>query len=77
MCNVWLYQWQKSFSQERKEDAIIAVLESSRSKTEFWKIVDGVQSLNKEYNRDNVSISNLLDFSQQERFNQLKIENSY
>ncbi len=72
MCNVWLYQWQKSFSQERKEDAIIAVLESSRSKTEFWKIVDGVQSPNKEYNRDNVSISNLLDFSQQDRLDYLR-----
>ena len=64
-------------SEEDKEDAVIAVLESSRNKVEFKKIVDGVESPDKKYKREDVKIDDLLDFSQQNRFNQLKIENNY
>ena len=63
-------------SEEDKEDAVIAVLESSRNSVEFKKIVDGVENPKKPF-REKVLVDDLLDFSQQDRFNQLKIKFNY
>jgi len=53
------------FSEERKEDAIITVLRSARHSEEFWKILKGLKSRS-------VEIDSLLDFEQQNVFNNLK-----
>lgn len=62
------------FTEERKEDAIIAVLESARNDGEFGKIV---KKLEKPENRESVDINQLLDFKQQARFNELKKEHNF
>ncbi len=64
--------WLGGFSQERKEDAIIAVLESSRSKTEFWKIVKGLEDVKEISGREVVILDEVLDFSQQDRLDYLR-----
>ena len=63
-------------SEEDKEDAVIAVLESSRNREGFWKIVDGVEKAKDPF-REKVLIDDLLDFSQQEKYNELKLRFSY
>ncbi len=64
--------WLGGFSQERKEDAIIAVLESSRSKTEFWKIVKGLEDVKEISGREVVILDEVLDCSQQDRLDYLR-----
>ncbi len=62
------------FTEERKEDAVIAVLESARNDEEFRKIVDGLE---KPENRESVDINQLLDFKQQAQFNELKNKHNF
>jgi hypothetical protein len=59
------------FSEERKEDAVIAVLRNARHPAEFATIVDHLQDPTKT-GRDPVNINDLLDFSQKQEFERLK-----
>ncbi|MDE5419385.1 hypothetical protein L3049_15420 [Labilibaculum sp. DW002] len=58
-------------SEEDKEDAVIAVLESSRNKEEFKKILKGLVDPKNE-DREPLLIDDLVDFSQQDRLNYLR-----
>ena len=60
------------FSEERKEDAVIAVMESSRNKDEFWKITKSLEFPPTDTNRIKIKVEDLLDFGQNTRFNNLK-----
>ena len=59
-------------SEEDKEDAVIAVLESSRNKVEFKKIEQNLKLPKKETGREKVLIDDLVDFSQQNRLEYLR-----
>ena len=54
-----------------EEDAVIAVLESSRNKVEFWKIVKGLEKANR-VERVNIKLDDLVDFSQQSKLDYLR-----
>ena len=60
------------FSEEDKEDAVIAVLESSRSKEEFWKIMKGLEEPDEDIGREMILLDDLVDFSQQDKLNNLR-----
>ncbi len=65
------------FSEERKEDAVIAVLRSARHADEFKKIVDSLARPDRKTNRETVDINELLDFEQQQQYEKLKTINGY
>ncbi len=61
-------------TEERKEDAVITVLESARNDWEFDKIVKNLKEPKLGSGRESVSIENLLDFGQETRYKQLLIK---
>ncbi len=60
------------FSEEKKENAVIAVLRSARHAEEFAKIVKSLQEPDDTVPREPVYLDELLDFEQQQQFDQLK-----
>ncbi len=64
-------------SEERKEDAVIAILKSSRSNYEFKKVVDNLIEPPPSSGRDALDINKLLDFSQQGEYDKLKQKHNY
>jgi len=65
------------FTEERKEDAVIAVLRSARHAGEFAKIVNQLRRPPPGKNRKEVNIDDLLDFKQQKAFDSLKKKYRY
>nr|WP_320117745.1 hypothetical protein [uncultured Marinifilum sp.] len=59
-------------SEERKEDAVIAVLESCRNSQEFKKIEERLKTPKQGTGREAVFIDDLVDFSQQDRLDYLR-----
>lgn len=63
------------FTEERKEDAVIAVLRSARHSREFEKIVKGLEDADEVGRR--IRIRDLLDFSQEDKLNELERKFNY
>lgn len=64
--------WLGGLTEEDKEDAVIAVLESSRNSVEFKKIEQKLKLPDSESRREKVILDDLVDFSQQDRLEYLR-----
>ena len=72
-----LNDWVDDFTDEERGDAVLTVLDSARNKEEFGKIVKGIEDPEREFNRDDVFIRELLVSGQISDWELLKLNYNF